>query len=157
MTDRQTFHLKNYLYDLNFKYFQTTIRLEGKRKIINKHSLCETTRKQLTDINTNGQALIESIYSKAHLKTLGDDLETFKKTLDDPQGWFSGKNCEKSCFGDCNESCRARCKKSCKDCKGDCMTCEDNCEEDCLSSRSVKMARRDLELLAPALRPRKCT
>ena len=119
----------------DFEYHQTIMSLETlKRKMINKGSLCETTRKQLTDINTNGQALIESILTKFHsemFKHIGAVVESFKQSLRSAPEQFSGRNCERNCFGNCYESCRDRCKKSCKNCKGDCVDCEDNCEENC--------------------------
>ncbi|KFZ12878.1 hypothetical protein V501_03987 [Pseudogymnoascus sp. VKM F-4519 (FW-2642)] len=122
--------------DLSYEYYKIQTLLETtKLKMIKKRSLCEITRKLLTDINTNGRPFIETIVSKTNLetppiiRTIADD---YKKSLDNAQEQFNENICEYSCFGATQEECcKIRCKKTCKDCKENCVDCEDKCVDDC--------------------------
>lgn len=136
MTPGQTLHLEPPMDDLDTKYFNIANYIGLKKiKDIRKLSLCETTRKKLTDINTSGHALIESIYPKCHpdmfiyVKRVG---ERFKKTLDIAQGQLSENKCEYDCYGASQvECCKVECKRTCKDCKENCVDCKSKCEDDC--------------------------
>ncbi|KAL5353205.1 hypothetical protein ACLOAV_001238 [Pseudogymnoascus australis] len=108
-----------------------------------KRPLSDTTRNQLTDINANGQALIESFNSTMGLGTgpysdyPKQYAEGLKDTLYMGQMHFSVRNCEENCEENCNGDCYKRyrkdCQTSCENSKGNRMECEHNCEEDCMA------------------------
>ncbi|OBT74129.1 hypothetical protein VF21_06248 [Pseudogymnoascus sp. 05NY08] len=123
--------------DLIFKYGHVCTALIVARPKILKGTLCETTRKQLTDIKTNGHALIDSFISKAHPEMLkriiGDFPGAFKQDLDRCQEQFNKKSCEMGCREDeCTEICTKDCKESCKNCTKNCGDCEEDCVYDCV-------------------------
>ncbi|OBT89098.1 hypothetical protein VE02_02009 [Pseudogymnoascus sp. 03VT05] len=135
MTRNQTFLLQKPLSGINEKYFLIVGLLAmNKREIIKERSLCETTRKQLTDINTNGQALIKSIWSKSHpdaFRYPRDAGDTLRYILDYAQEEFSKFACEKDCEGDCTISCVQSCDRKCENYTGDVGICRQDCKDNC--------------------------
>lgn len=103
MIAHDTLNLHDLLAYAGFMYFQMTTLLHSRIREIKNASRCETTRTQLTDINTNAHSFIYFLYSRAHpewLKHIAEMGDELKRIFDSPQHLFSEKNCEKSCLGD---------------------------------------------------------
>lgn len=62
MTALDTISVRDHRHVAGFLYFQMTTLLHNRIRKIKNASSCETTRKQLTDINANAHAFIDFLY-----------------------------------------------------------------------------------------------